>query len=148
MLIVKGFRCRFFLEGGSSRSGNVLLHDESGDDWPYTSGLIVPGFQRLGEPCDDKQAQRYYGADYDLRCGRVELPPRDLEDGWEEIGRVVRVHYDRRGEVEPGPYEHEFGEGGLFRIVMGGGFPRLYRRESAMRIELGRGAVWDWRGIH
>lgn len=148
MLIAKGFRCRFFLEGGSSRHGHVLLHDEDGDAWPYSSGLIVPSFTRSGDPCDDAAAQKYYGEDYPLKCGGVDTPPVSLDDGWEPVGRVVKAHYDRRGYVEPGPKSHEFSSyGGLFRVLVGGGFPTLYRRGNVMRLELGRGAMWDWRGI-
>jgi hypothetical protein len=147
LLIAKGFRCRFFLEEGGSRRGAVLLHDEDGEAWPYTSGLIVPSFRRLGEPCDDRAAQRYYGDDYPLKEGVVTLPPRDLRR-WEAVGPVNVAHYDRRGDVEPGPKEHEFGAGySLFRALGGGALPVLYKLGPNMRLELGNGAVWNWRGI-
>jgi len=147
MLIAKGFRCRFFLEQGGSRYGSVMLHDETGEWWPYSSGLVVPSFRRLGKPLEDKAAQKYYGDDYPLKEGSVTLPPKELSE-WREVGRVVKAHYDRRGDVEPGPYEHEFGHGfTLFRALAGGGLPMLYARGANLRLELGPGAEWSWRGI-
>ena len=145
MLIAKGFHCRFFLTDppGGSRRGAILLHDEDGEAWPYSSGLVVPSFTRSGKPCDDEAARRYYGDDYALKQGRVELPPKDITR-WRKIGQVETVWYTRRGDVEPGPYEHEFQGAGLFG---GGDLPMLHSIGPYLRLELGKGSKWNWRGI-
>lgn len=147
MLIAKGSNVRIVLEDGNIRRGPSLLHDESGEDWPYASGLIT-GFVKTQRPCDDKIARRYFGGDYEIRTGRIELPPRDLSQ-WREVGLVKEAFYTRRGDHE-GPYRHEFGERrlfGIFRLPGRGRLPVLYERGSAMRLELGPRAHWDWHGI-
>ena len=147
MLIAKGFSPRFTLASGDERRavrGAALLHDERGDDWPYSSGLVMR-FTRRGDSCDDDLAQKYFGDGYALRCGAVTLPPRDLRE-WDAIGEVSRIEYTRRGDSHPGLYEHTFGEQRF--LFSSGALPILYVRGDALRLELGSGATWDWRGIH
>ena len=157
MLIVKGLSPRFFLADGTERrgpQGASLLHDESSQSWPYSSGLVMR-FDKRGEPCDDEYARRYYGGDYEIHCGTIELPPKSIS-AWHLVGEVERAEYTRPGLIEPGRYEHTFGEheepGILDRIASffhaaEGQLPKLYEREHALRLELGPGAVWSWRGI-
>jgi hypothetical protein len=147
MLIAKGYAPVFVFKNGSTRRGRVLLHDEGGESWPYSSGLVVPSFKREGKPCDDAKAKAYYGSSYRLKEGSITLPPRDLS-AWRPVGEVRRADYDRRGHIEPGPKKHAFGQvrSPLF-LWRRGGHPILYVYRSFMRIELGSGCEWDWRGI-
>lgn len=154
MLIAKGYAPVFFLASGGQRRGlrgAALLHDESGERWPYTSGLVMPFSRRGAEDCNDDLAQRYFGDDYVVRCASVDLPPRSLKE-WHRLGEVSRAKYRREGAEHAGHYEHDFGEdegGGFFSFFKKspGKLPILYSREGALRIELGPGAVWNWRGI-
>lgn len=147
MLFAAGSSVRFVLTTGRSRRGKILLHDEAGDSWPSSSGLVVPGFKHLGRDLaiSDEYAQRYYGDSYVLKRGSVRLPPKPLSQ-WKEIGRVKEAFYVRRGDIEPGPKKHVFGESILFKLL-GKKLPRLYKHGQYMRLELGEGAVWNWRGI-
>jgi hypothetical protein len=148
LLIAKGFAPAFTLATGGERrapQGAALLHDESGDDWPYESGLVMR-FNRAGKECDDALAEKYFGEGYALRCGAVRLPPRDLRE-WDPLGDVTRLEYVRRGFAHPGDYEHTFGRVGVMRWLFGAALPILYARGAALRLELGRGAEWNWRGI-
>jgi len=154
MLIAKGYAPLFFLADGSERRGprgSALLHDESGESWPYASGLVMPFSRRGADDCEDDLAQRYFGDDYVVRCATVALPPRALEE-WSEVGEVASAEYRREGSEHAGYYEHDFGHAehsGLFSFFKKspGKLPLLYARRGALRIELGSGAVWNWRGI-
>lgn len=146
MLIAKGFSPRFFLASGSERHavrGAALLHDERGDDWPYSSGLVMR-FTRKGDACADDLAQKYFGEGYALRCGAVVLPPKDLRE-WDVVGEVSRIEYKRKGTSYPGEFQHTFGEQRF--LFSSGALPLLYVRGDAMRLELGSNARWSWRGI-
>ena len=151
MLIVKGIYPRFLLWGGSHRSGHILLHDEDGADWPSASGLVVPSFNRLGQPLEDSGAQRYYGDGYKLHRGSVKLPPLQLSK-WKKIGKVKEALYTRRGDLavtpdSPGSRKgHKFGEpSGLFSSK--GELPTLYKLGKHLRLELPSGVTWNWRGL-
>jgi hypothetical protein len=144
LLIAKGYNVRLALTGSRLRRGNVLLHDETGVDWPRDSGLIVPTFQRLNRPCDDAEAQRYYGDEYELLCGRVKLPPLALSK-WKFLGSVQGADYERRGYIEPGQKRHEFDQSTFFFNRRG--LPKLYGHGRALRLELGPGSEWSWRGF-
>jgi hypothetical protein len=48
-------------------------------------------------------ALEYWGEDYKLKQGFVELP----KGPWDRVGRIVRVYYDRYGELAS-PYQHPF----------------------------------------
>ena len=150
MLIAKGFSPRFFLSDGSLRRaarGAALLHDETGERWPYASGLVLK-IRRDDESCDDEIAQRYFGDDHPLRCGSIAVPPRDLGE-WRLVGPVDRAEYRRTGTSYPGEYEHEFKRRkSFFSFIHGRSeLPLLYARGDAMRLELGPSCLWSWRGI-
>ena len=153
MLLAAGTHVHFCLWGGSSRRGKVLLHDESGSDWPASSGLVVPAFNKLGLELDDDQAQRYYGSDYVLKQGSIRLPDVDLTK-WRRVARVKEAFYTRLGDLASTPdspkkrKNHKFKPKKIsFFSSKRGELPVLYARGRFLRIELGDGAVWNWRGI-
>lgn len=147
MLIAKGHSVVLFLADGSTRRpvrGAALLHDPSGEVWPYASGLMVK-FTRGSSECDDPEAREYFGDEHPLKQGSVTLPPVSL-DGWTYLGEVKRIEYVRKGTDHHGLFEHTFKDRhGL--IFAWGGLPNLYGRGDAMRLELTPGTKWDWAGI-
>lgn len=148
MLVAKGFAVTITLENGRKvrgPAGGELLHDESGDDWPACSGLIV-NFTKTGKklPEDDAISQKYFGlSGYTIRQGKVRLPPRDLRE-WHRVGPASRIDYSRRGEHSD-RYTHPFESGGFW--LWKTDLPIVFRRGKSLRIELGRGCVWNWRGF-
>jgi hypothetical protein len=143
VLIAKGYRVRFVLFGNRSvraPAGYALLHDPSGHAWPKCSGLCAP-FTKTKETVDDREARSYFGFFSDAPgLGKLVLPPKDL-GSWKRVGEVDEILYtrarpNRLRSSHQADYFHPF-EG---KAV-------LYRRGRLLRIELGRGCVWNWRGI-
>lgn len=84
----------------------------------------------------------------DVRLGRVTFPSRTI-GGWSCIGRARGIDYSRYGEYDD-DYEHEFkAHASLVDWILGRKktLPTLYRKGRVMRIELGRGSVFNWRGF-
>jgi hypothetical protein len=138
MLIAKCYATALHLDGGGTvrPSGAALMHDPTGRHWPKTSCLIA-SFQRRGGPLKSPtDEQKAWATDPAMvRMGVVETPSRTLE-GWKFVGRVNRIDYTRHG-AHADKYTHEFKEP----------HPRLYRRGRVLRLELGRGAEFNWRGF-
>jgi hypothetical protein len=135
MLIAKGYAPSFkMVEGGTIRGGRgaALLHDPTGRAWPSCSGFII-AFSKGGKETKDSAAEEYLGRAPKL--GEATVPPKALSS-WKRVGEVETVNYRRIGN-HAASYYHPI-EGG--RAV-------LYRRGHALRIELGSGCVWNWRGI-
>lgn len=146
MLIAKGYEVAFKMKAGSrvvrAPKAYAMLHDPGGASWPKTSVLVAP-FRRLGSsspPSGD--ASSYFG--YDPRRGELELPPKGLS-AWREVGEVAEIDYWRTGTHE-GEYFHRF-KGGGWLFSSSQPLPLLYRRGRLMRLELGQGAVLNWRGF-
>lgn len=134
MIVAKGYAVTLTLEDGQKLRGPALLHDESGKDWPSCSSLVA-AFRKTQEHLKDVRG--YFGAVYQVRRGELQLPPRDLS-AWTRVGAATEITYSRHGE-HADDYYHPFGEKSALPIV--------YRRGGVLRIELGRGCKWNWRGI-
>jgi hypothetical protein len=136
MLIAKGYSVSFkMIEGGTVRggAGAALLHDPSGKTWPSCSGLVASFKKGLG-PIKNNTAEEYLGMPA-LR-GEINLPPRRLSE-WSYVGEIAVVNYRRIGK-HASPFYHP----------IEGGKAKLYRwRGRVLRMELGSGCVWNWRGI-
>jgi hypothetical protein len=137
MLIAKCHALAFHTTDGrliKPARGSTLLHDPTGKSWPKTSCLITT-FRKTGAAIEDPTDEEISWAKNpeNVREGKVDIPPRTR--GWKEIGRVFSIDYTRYGEHADW-YEHEFK-----RPV------RLLQRGKAMRLELGRGAEFNWRGF-
>jgi hypothetical protein len=141
MLICKGFSVSFVLASGKTvkaPAGYGLLHDPSGKDWAKCSGLVV-SFEKGGDEIDDKLAKEYFG--HPAREGELQLPPHSLSS-WKKLGVAKEILYNRR---RPGnlpaahqdKYYHPFDKGTA----------TLYRLGRMLRIELGPGCEWSYRGI-
>jgi len=141
MLIAKGYKVTLVLEAGrrvAAPASYALLHDPAGRDWPRCSALVAP-FRKGGGQIENSEAKSYFGSD--PRAGSVTMPARSLS-GWRRVGAVEQILYSRR---RPGnlpashkaDYEHPFKEGKA----------TLYRRGRLLRVELGPGCVWNWRGF-
>lgn len=147
MIAAKGYDVSVVLVGGKTVKaprGAALLHDEDGAAWPRCSALIAL-FRTTREPlgATPQWVRGYFGAAHTLRRGSVVLPPRSLS-GWTLVGRCESVDYRREG-VHADEYTHPFGErGGATWLTR---HPKLFRLGRDLRIELGRGCVWNWRGI-
>jgi len=141
MLIAKGYRVNLKLENGRkvrAPASYGLLHDPSGRDWAKCSSLIAP-FQKTGDEVSDGEAKSYFGSE--PREGRIALPPKSL-GAWHRVGPVVEIEYTRR---RPGrlPADHQADYYHPFE----GKHPMLYRIGKLLRLELGSGCSWNWRGL-
>ena len=135
MLIAKGYAPSFKLDTGKTvraPRGAALLHDPTGRAWPSCSGLVLT-FAKSGKETKDSAAEEYLGRAPKL--GEATVPPKALS-GWQRVGEVEVVNYRRIGN-HAASYYHP----------IEGGKAVLYRRGRALRIELGSGCVWNWRGI-
>jgi hypothetical protein len=170
MLAAKGYKTTLFLESGRRvRPRGAMLHDESGDDWPYTSILFHP-FTRGGgwndreedEAAQDQFAIDYFG--YTPRPGRLELPDDENIADWDALGEVRRINYYRPGGLPAasnsffdlidiwrrpeknfrGHYEHEFKDGWL---IFKTGLPRLFKRNAVYCLEFPPWSTINWRGF-
>jgi hypothetical protein len=147
MIIAKGYAVSFEMKDGSDvdapRSA-AMLHDEKGKHWPKCSMLIMP-FRKGGAAVEMTGDEAdYFGGDYDARQGSVTLPPKPLSE-WTCLGEVHKIFYERPGKHR-GLFKHEFGKRrlvGLFKT----GKATLYKRGSALRLELGKSCIADARGI-
>jgi hypothetical protein len=150
MLRVKGDQVSFDLVDGRwveipKRWG--FLHDPEGDTWK-NSDLLFLAYRDLREeveltPLDKK----YYGDDYDLRAGKVVLPPRDLSR-WRCLGEVARIFYYRPGKHE-GLYQHPFNQKSVWDFLKGKEEVTLYEAPNgkAVLLELPEGAIVNHRGV-
>src|SRR4029077_14696518 len=101
-----------------------------------TSCLVATFARRGGRGKKATDEERAWATDPSMvRMGVVETPNRTL-DVWKFVGRVNRIDYTRHG-AHADKYTHEFKEP----------HPRLYRRGRVLRLELGRGAVFNWKGF-
>lgn len=141
MLIAKGFNVGFTLASGKkikAPAGYGLLHDPSGKDWARCSGLVVP-FAKGGDEIDDKLAKEYFG--HAPREGELRLPPKALSS-WRKLGVATEVLYTRR---RPGRLPADYAD--QYFHPFKGGKATLYRLGRMLRIELGAGCSWTWRGV-
>ena len=144
MLLAKGWAVALTLESGRKvrgAHGAALLHDESGRDWPKCSGLVMP-VRKTKRPLSDSNAKRYFGNEYNVREAVVTLPTQQLS-AWDLIGHVTQIDYSRLGQYEDDFY-HPFSRTGW---IWKSPYPRLYRLDRKLRLDLGSGCVWNWRGI-
>ena len=139
MLIAKCYATALHLDGGGTirPSGAALMHDPTGRHWPKTSCLIA-SFRRTGKPIQKPtdEATAWATDPSMVKMGIANTPGRSLDGGWKFVGRVNRIDYTRHG-AHADKYTHEFKAP----------HPRLYRKGRVLRLELGRGAVFNWRGF-
>lgn len=154
MLIAKGYRVALHKAGRTRKFKRLpvryaILHDPDGTDWPKCSVLIAP-FTRSGIPdVENKDAFDYFN--YQPRGGHFTLPPKRLGE-WQRIEEIDAITYIRPGDKEGLgknlSYGHEFtNEGGWFIFKKEIGYPVLYKRGHAYRLEFPSGCVISWRGF-
>lgn len=144
MLIARGHDVSFVMaDGRDIEVSGALLHDSSGKAWPKCSALIAT-FKRGPAVEMDAESKDYFGRGYDAHEGRVELPPRDLK-AWKLVGEVKKIFYERTGRHH-GLFQHEMGKRRLWAFFKSGK-ATLYRLGRAYRLELGKGCIWDSRGL-
>ena len=149
MLIAKGNRVKFVLKDGTEISARgSMLHDPSGRWWPKSS-LLVTTFHRGGRRATDDERrgapQEYLGRTHEAQVGSVNLPPKPLS-GWEYVGELKTILYVRPGRKAPGAFYHHFGQRRI-EAFWRKGKAHLYRYGSAYRVQLGKHALADDRGI-
>jgi len=102
-----------------------LVHDPGGNCSDECEIFVCPYAVRgpLGKQIDSEihnTAVSYWGEDYTLRSGSVVIP----SGPWQRVGRIVRVYYDRYGELAS-KYQHPFETGDDSAV--------LYRQKRAGR---------------
>lgn len=127
-----------------------LVHDPVGSCVDECEIFVCPytttGVLRHTVPSEVMDAaQSYWGDEYRLQEGMVELP----NGPWERVGRIVRIYYDRYGELAS-PYQHPFKENVKDAAVLyKQRSPQKYGRSSrkAYRISLPDGCVINAHGF-
>jgi len=127
----------FEMEDGSEKflpPSYGQIHDESGSVLPKCEVFFAPQ-KRTREPAEMTRAnRRYFGADHKAVVAWPDIP----KSGWEEVGRVRKIFYVRRGRRAPGGFHHPFNAS---RNVM------LWKSGRCYRITLGDGCLVDDRGF-
>jgi hypothetical protein len=123
-------------DGGTVRPRGVLLHDPSGRYWPKNSCLITT-FRKSGRPLENPTDEEVAWASNpkSVRAGSAFVPGARSMSSWSRVGEVVAIDYRRVGEYAD-EYNHE-----CKRPVP------LYRKGRVYRLELGKGATFNWRGF-
>lgn len=128
MLLLKALGAYFVLaDGHRVKPGKNLgmFHDASGGMWPRSSFLFAPFSERPATPHSmSVDEEDYLGSDYQAHVGTIDLPPRGL-NGWQEVGLVEKIFYDRTGNRFPDFFVHRFKapswrEGALLGAMAGG----------------------------
>lgn len=154
--ICKGFDVMFILTDGRkifAPPNAGLLHDPNGAALPTSYGLVAtfrpcrrdPGLvEYRGAPMD------YLGGDYDASVECIVLPRgewRHVIDADGEPARIDWIYYMRNGTRASGPFKHQFGVRRWQAFWRKGELPYLYKAGSAYLLDLGEGAIWDYRGV-
>jgi hypothetical protein len=111
-----------------------MFHDPSGRDLPKCTLYFGP-WKRTNRPVDANLShRRYLGSKGPLKLAIIPEIPRD---GWEQVAKVVKIFYKRRGTRAPHGFYHPF-KGKPLTLSKNGRFYRL---------TLGGGCLVDDRGI-
>lgn len=157
MLVAKCYSNTLVLKDGRRiRPRGAALHDSSGKSWPKNSVLFSVFAKSGGDLRDlDKEARRWSKTPENVRAGSLELPPKSLGE-WCLVGVVEKINYTRYGE-HADKYTHSFdghgnksGDGPISAAMLfeeNTPHPVLYSRRGLYRMELPRGAVFNWRGF-
>ena len=129
MLIAKGSRVQLTLEGGRQvHPSGMLLHDESGRDFPAKRCLITT-ISKTSKPL---RKTKWFGPVYTPLEGSMTIPGTRSEllktANWKTVGEVKKIVYDRVGEHAE-RYQHSFTDkrplllqrGRVYCLVMRGG---------------------------
>jgi hypothetical protein len=111
-----------------------MFHDPSGRDLPKCTLFFGP-WKKTNRPVDASLShRRYLGSKGPLKLAIIPEIPRD---GWEQVAKVVKIFYKRRGTRAPYGFYHPF-KGKPLSLSRSGRFYRL---------SLGGGCMVDDRGI-
>ena len=137
MLIAKGSHVVLKLDGGKVvRPSGMLLHDESGRDFPSKRCLIAT----ISKTNKTLRKTKWFGPTYVPLEGSVNIPGSRGEllkkDSWDDLGEISKIEYDRVGEHEAS-YTHSFASPK----------PLLLRRGRVYCMLLRGGAKMNWRGF-
>lgn len=126
-----------------------LVHDPTGQCVDKCEVLVCPYTithkRCVGLPPSIYDAAlNYWGEGYELKAGTVVLPTGP----WERVGRIVRVYYDRYGELAS-PYQHPFKDIEDTAVLYRQQRPQRYGRRShrSYRISLPDGCVINAHGF-
>jgi hypothetical protein len=135
----------------AKRKRDGLLYDDTGKHWSKESLLVAP-FEQGDEEIENDRAHEFFGSDFAIYRGGIIPPPKQLKNGWRNLGEVKTVFYERAGKYE-GPFKHEFNKPrGLWRLIWpfdrrSKGPALLYARKGCYRVEFPKGCIIDARGI-
>jgi hypothetical protein len=137
MLIAKGAHVKLTLEGGRQvNPSGMLLHDESGRDFPSKRCLIT-SISKTSKPI---RKNKWFGPVYTPLLGGMQIPGTRAElsktSSWKTVGEVKKIVYDREGEHAQ-HYQHSFADPK----------PLLLQRGRVYCIVLRGGAKMNWRGF-
>lgn len=135
-LIVKGDHVIFRMADGSSKRLSPsygIIHDPDGAILPKCSVFIGP-CRRTSQAIEhSSKSKAYFGKKYVARKAVIAKIP---QSGWQEIGEVKEILYERRGK-HAGRYYHPFKSFS----------PTLLKSGRFYRLELRNGCLLDDRGF-
>jgi hypothetical protein len=134
------------VEGGTIKApaSYAFLHDPAGKYWPSCSALIAPLDRRYDEEVSHGPGQQYFG--HKPLAGETpdigKLPSFKAISKWKYLGEIEEIYYTRMRPRGLPNYAKD-----RYKHPIENGRALLYRRGRMLRIELGSGCVWNWRGI-
>jgi hypothetical protein len=102
------------------------FHDPSGRDLPKCTVFYGP-WKKTNRPVDANLSnRRYLGSNHPMKLAIIPEIPRE---GWEQVAKVVKIFYKRRGKRAPGGFFHPFKgrpltlsrAGRFYKLSLGGG---------------------------
>ena len=157
MLVAKLHRVTVWLKGGSRIHFKTDgLHDSSDNDWPKLS-ILFATYEKLDKPYNGSsgnEEESWIENPDDIRYGNVELPPKALKR-WSSIGAATRIWYTRKG-IYADNYKHSYNGKSSNKTPLAalmlkeakpfeGDLPILYRLGASYRLDLPKGATFNWR---
>jgi len=137
MLIAKGSHLVITLDDGRTiKPGGMMLHDESGQDFPAKRCLIT-SISKTKQPV---RKTKWFGPTYVPYHATVSIPGARGElirtSSWTCLGEVSKIEYDRVGEHED-RYQHSFASPK----------PLLLRRGRVLCLVMRGKTKMNWRGF-
>jgi len=126
---VESTRVKFETSDGkiiSLPASHGTFHDPSGKEIAKCTVYFGPWKRTSRRVQMNQSNRRYFGTDYQ---GKLAILPDIPREGWEQVAKVVKIFYVRRGTRAPGGFHHPFKgkpltlskNGSLYKLSCGSG---------------------------